>query len=274
MLANRSLAERIRAGLPVIVIHVLLGWVLLNGLDYVPPAPADEALKVIDIAPEAPPPPGEEPPPPPESGGPQRAERQADARPEGAASPPNLEAQPAPIVAPPPIVPLPVPPPLPAAPVAGTGRETSAGAAPVRGPGTGSGGVGNGFGSGRGGAGMGGGGGGGAGGGGGMRPPRWIRGTMGIRDLPPEVEEFGTGGVVSVRYAVEASGRVTNCSVIRSSGSRLLDGITCRLIEQRFVYDPSRDRFGRPIRSQIIQDHYWEIEDLPAEPRRRRRRGW
>lgn len=276
MMADHTLAERLRAALPVIVIHVLLGLLLLRGLDYVPPAPVDEALKILNLAPELPPPPVEEPPPPPPpSEGSAAAERAADPRPEGAASPPNLKARPTPVVAPEPVVPLPVPTPIVAAPVVAEGRQSSAGAAPVPGPGTGSGGVGNGFGSGNGGSGAGGGGGGGGNGRGvGMRPPRWIRGTMSPRDLPDELQENGTGARLETIYWIEASGRVTDCRVTRSSGDRRLDALTCRLIEQRWRYDPARYADGRPLRSRMVQDHYWEFENLPPDPRRMRRRGW
>jgi protein TonB len=51
--------------------------------------------------------------------------------------------------------------------------------------------------------------------------------------------------------------------------------VTCRLIEERFVFEPSRDRQGRPVRSRMVQDHYWETRDDPpdpdAPPQRRRR---
>ena len=115
-----STSERLRAAVPVIAIHALIAVALLNGLGYTPAVIAEEALKVIDLAPETVPPPIEEPPPPPPEAGPRQAERQADPRPVGAASPPNLESRPTPIVAPPPEVVIPVPPPVTAAPIAGT----------------------------------------------------------------------------------------------------------------------------------------------------------
>lgn len=277
MAAYRSApADRIRAGVPVVLVHVLLAYGLLRGLDYAPPVEPEDLLRLTELTPEQVPPPVQEPPPPPPpSTGSAAPNRPAEPRPEGAASPPNLEARPTPLVAPEPIVPPLRPPPIPAAPIAGTGRAASAGAAPIPGPGTGSGGFGTGTGSGRYGGGPGGGGGGGGDGDGwGLRPPRLIRGRISIRDFPPELEEYGVGGTVSVRYVVETSGRVTNCTVTRSSGSRLLDQTTCRLIEQRFMFDPSRDRFGRPIRSNIVEDHHWEVEDLPPAPRRMPGRGW
>ncbi|HWT13829.1 MAG TPA: energy transducer TonB, partial [Allosphingosinicella sp.] len=139
---------------------------------------------------------------------------------------------------------------------------------------TGSGGLGDGTGSG--GDGGGGGGGGGYGDGRGLSPPRWLRGRIRDSDYPPGLGEAGIGGTVSVRYTVETDGRVSGCMVTRSSGSGALDRTTCRVIEERFRFDPSRDGRGRPIRSQIVENHEWVVEDLPAEPdrRRARRRLW
>ena len=79
---------------------------------------------------------------------------------------------------------------------------------------------------------------------------------------------------MSVSYTAETDGRATNCRITDSSGSPELDDTTCRLIEQRFRFRPSQDRNGRPVRSRIVQDHYWETRDDPRvdEPPVRRRR--
>jgi protein TonB len=67
---------------------------------------------------------------------------------------------------------------------------------------------------------------------------------------------------------------VTGCRVTRSSGSRALDSTTCRLIEQRFRFRPSRDALGRPSWGYIEEYHEFESEIEPPEPPRGRRRGW
>lgn len=259
--------DRIRAAIPAALVHGLIAYALLAGFAVELPESIREQLKLINVMP--PPPvtvePVQPPAPVPEN---ERELRAADPRPEGAASPPNLRSTPTEIVAPDPVVKLPVPPPVTSAPVAGLGSDPSAGAADIRGPGTGSGGFGDGFGSGRGGYG------GGGGGGGGMRPPRWVRGRLRNSDYPPGLGEMGIGGTVSVIYAVEPDGRVTDCRVTRSSGSRELDETTCHLIEQRFRYEPARDRTGRPIRSGIEENHTWVVEDEPPGDLPPRRGGW
>jgi periplasmic protein TonB len=64
---------------------------------------------------------------------------------------------------------------------------------------------------------------------------------------------------------VGADGRVFDCEITRSSGSRELDETTCRLIQERFRYEPSRDPSGRPVPATIVQNHIWEVRQLPPE---------
>ena len=56
---------------------------------------------------------------------------------------------------------------------------------------------------------------------------------------------------------VEPDGRVTNCRVTHSSGVAELDALTCRLMEQRFRFRPSTDRYGRPIADEVDWDQDW-----------------
>jgi periplasmic protein TonB len=237
-----SSRSRVASGLLSALIVGAIGWALLSGLGVARHVAGEAGLALFDATPPV----HREPPP--------RPDPKRNRRPEGAAAPPNLRARPTEVVAPVPVVPLPVPPPVIAAPVAGPGAAPSAGAADRPGPGTGAGGVGTGFGSG----------GGGDGDGGGWddeTPPRRLRGRIRDADFPREAAEAGAGGVVSVRYYVEVDGRPTGCTVTRSSGSAALDATTCRLIEQRFRYRPSLDGRGRPVRSVVVVDHEWVVEE-------------
>ena len=73
-------------------------------------------------------------------------------------------------------------------------------------------------------------------------------------------------------------GRATHCAITHSSGSEELDDTTCRLIEQRFRFEPSRDRSGQPVVSRMVQDHEWSAENITREaqeePESRPRRRW
>jgi protein TonB len=252
--------DRIRAAAPALVVHALLALLILRGLGVAPGLAPPEALHLVNVSPAPPPAPVVRP---------VRAPNRASRR-EGAAAPPALEARPTEITAPPPVLPpLPV---IAAAPVAGPGSAPASGATPFPGPGTGAAGIGNGTGSGRFGNGPGNGLDGDGDGEGGYSPPRRIRGRITDHDYPAEAGDVGIGGIVSVIYTIEPDGRATECRITHSSGSSALDATTCRLIEARFRFEPSRDRSGRPVRSRMVQDHYWEVEDLPPDPNDRPQR--
>lgn len=237
--------NRLIGAVGAVLVQGALIYALLVGLAVQMGKKPEEALAIFSVVPPPP------PPPPRERIVPHRVHSK---RAEGAASPPNLRAQRTELVVPPPVVVPPVTPPMVTAPVAGVGNADHAGAATVPGPGSGSGGIGNGNGSGKNGDGD--------GDGGDEIAPRLRKGRLKDSDYPKAAAEAGIGGTVGVRYLVETDGRVTNCTVTRSSGSGLLDATTCRLIEQRFRYDPSRDARGRPVRSLIVENHSWDLQHV------------
>jgi protein TonB len=240
---------RIEAGAAAVLVHALIGAALIWGLGVPIPRMVERSLDVFDVAPPAPVEPEPVRPPPPRTVEPSPKQRHSPGR-EGAASPPNLHSEATQIVAPPPVVRLPVPPPITAAPVAGIGSDPSQGAADVRGPGFGAGGYGDGRGSGGYGDGDGGGGGRGT-------PPRHLRGRLSDADYPRAALDMGADGTVGVRFTVSLDGRAVNCRITDSSGNRDLDFNTCRLIERRYRFEPSRDGRGRPVLADIVEDHTW-----------------
>ena len=246
--AESNTRDRIVSGIAAGAIQALLIYALVTGLAFRMPEALDESLSLFTVDPPKPPAVRTIP------------ERQKTRRPEGGAAPKSLRSTATAVVAPPPIVPVVVPPPVIAAPVANTGADATQGASNLPGPGTGAGGIGTGFGSG----------GSGNGDGGGWEdetPPRWRKGRIKDSDYPREAAELGAGGTVSVRYRVETDGHVTACVITRSSGNRILDETTCRLIEQRFRYEPSRDARGRPVISYIVRDNDWVIERVAPDDR-------
>ena len=244
--------DRLKAALVAAAIEAGLLYLLISGLAMRLPAAAGEELKRFVLTPPAP------PPPPPTVPAPDR--RRAK---EGAAAPPNLNSSATELVAPTPVIPPPLPPPVIVAPIAGIGMQPSAGNAAVPGPGPGAGGQGTGTGSG--------GRGDGAGSGlGEETPPRWLRGRLKDSDYPRALGDAGISGTVSVRYTVAVTGRVSDCTVTRSSGSTTLDDLTCRLIRERFRFAPSRDEDGVPVPAIIVENHSWLIDEPPPPPPTRR----
>lgn len=84
-----------------------------------------------------------------------------------------------------------------------------------------------------------------------------VAGEITPSDYPKALGNAGVGGRVSVTFTVEPNGRVSDCRVTRSSGSPQLDALTCRLMEQRFRFRPSTDRYGRPIADEVDWDQDW-----------------
>lgn len=240
-------ASRYGSAVAAAAVTAAVGWALLVGLaggtiaEVLP-----EALKMFVVPPPPPPPPERTIPRP-----------HVSKRAEGRAAPPNLRSKATPVVAPTPIVAPPIPPPITAAPKPFQGNQATQGAAPFSGPGTGAGGVGDGIGSG--------GWGDGDGNGGAETPPRWRRGRLKDSDYPRDAAETGLHGKVSVRFLVWTDGRVRNCTTAHSSGSAQLDDTTCRLITERYRYDPSRDAQGRAVPVWILEDHEWINRDQAGE---------
>ncbi|OYY90753.1 MAG: hypothetical protein B7Y45_06085 [Sphingomonas sp. 28-66-16] len=237
--------DRWKAALAAILLQLTLGYLLVVGLTVGFPRQLPDALKLFVVTP--PPTPAIDPP---------RPKHQAAPKPQGAASPANLKAKPTEVVAPPPVILPPTPPPVAVALEAGNDAAPDAGASLVRGPGTGSGGSGDGSGSGGRGDGDGGGSG---------TPLRRTGGRITGRDYPRGPFEAGIGGTLFVRYVVGVKGRVTDCTVVRSSGNAELDGVTCRLITERFRFKPRRNAAGKPIPSVIVEDHTWVVDRPPPD---------
>jgi protein TonB len=222
---------RIVAAMASATVTALLGYALLTGFGIVRPVPVERDLDIFDILPETPVPPIRKPLPPPKQ-----------AHKNGASGAPALRAKATEIVAPPPVLPIVIPT-IAAAKIPGVGTQSAAGASSVAGAGTGGGGSGNGDGDGD----------------GGETPPEQRSGRIKDSDFPRGVIEAGVGGTVSVKYTVTTKGRATDCSITRSSGIAELDRTTCRLIEERFRYYPSRDANGKPVESTIVENHNWAV---------------
>ena len=85
---------------------------------------------------------------------------------------------------------------------------------------------------------------------------RAFAGEIQPSDYPQHLANSGHRRV-SVTFTVTVTGRAAGCRVTRSSGIGELDGLTCRLIEQRFRFRPSTDRFGHPIAEDADLDQDW-----------------
>jgi len=66
-------------------------------------------------------------------------------------------------------------------------------------------------------------------------------------------------GTVAVRLEIDASGRVSGCTVTQSSGSPSLDTRTCEVLTERAHFIPARDSKGRGVADSYAQRITWRI---------------
>lgn len=212
---------RIIAIVIVAAIHAVLGYAFVTGLAFQYIKQATEKMDVFDVQEEPPPPPDEPPPPPPE---------QPTQPPPVVTPPPMVKTNvPPPVVVqsvntpPPTYVPVPIAaPPAPPAPVA-----PPAPPAPVVNKAAGA--KGN--------------------------PADWIS----TDDYPPSALRAEEEGTTAIAWTINTQGRVENCRVTSSSGSRALDDAACRAITRRGRYSPALDQSGNPIATTSSRRVVWKI---------------
>lgn len=225
MPASEGRIGRLRALVGVLVIHSLVLVAVLLSPTSSMTGPAEE-VRAFDVSLEDPPPPTEPVP--------------GDLSPE-ASGEPGDRAEPTQVVAPEPVVVIDSPQPILASPVAGTGAEAASGAAV--GEGSSAGGEGSG-----------------SGGGGSVTRAVLTSGSITAADYPRAAAKARAEGAATVRFIVDPVGRPRDCRIVVTSGHALLDTATCRLIEERFRYEPARDARGNSVADVAGWQQRWWLE--------------
>jgi protein TonB len=88
-------------------------------------------------------------------------------------------------------------------------------------------------------------------------PPVRLAGALTNEDYRRADPPRGAAGVVVVTYRVRTDGRPDACQVVRSSGFAVFDTATCRLIEERFLFNPARDASGREVEWEVRSNYQW-----------------
>ena len=78
-------------------------------------------------------------------------------------------------------------------------------------------------------------------------------------DYPSEAISRGEQGTAGVRYKIGTDGRVSDCRVVESSGSKALDQQTCAIITKRVRFEPAKTKSGEPVASMGFQRIRWEM---------------
>lgn len=204
----------------VALIVAALGYVFVTGLAYQYIKKKAEQLDVFDVQ-DPPPPPEEVPPPPPPP------DQAVPPPPTQVYSPPALVPVPTQntfvptnIVPPPPPTSPPAPPAPPAPPPAPPAPPKIAKKLTPRGS-----------------------------------PQSWVTND----DYPAAALRAEQEGTVSFRLDVDATGKVTNCSIVSSSGSSLLDNTACSLLRRRARFSPAEDASGNKIPATWPSRFRWEL---------------
>jgi protein TonB len=88
-----------------------------------------------------------------------------------------------------------------------------------------------------------------------------LRTVFSADDYPASAQANGEEGTVQAKLTVSASGRVSGCEIVRSSGHKSLDDATCRILERRARFTPARAADGQAIASTVVSPPIvWRLE--------------
>lgn len=88
-------------------------------------------------------------------------------------------------------------------------------------------------------------------------PGGWIT----DRDYRTRWIREGREGVAKFRLEISASGRVSGCEIVGSTGHNVLDAATCRLITRRARFEPARDSSGARVSGTFSSSVNWQIPE-------------
>ena len=78
-------------------------------------------------------------------------------------------------------------------------------------------------------------------------------------DYPAAALRHHEQGRVGFELDISSEGRVTNCRIMQSSGSRMLDLVTCQVMLVRARFVPARDAHGRAVPDTVSNSVDWRI---------------
>lgn len=79
-------------------------------------------------------------------------------------------------------------------------------------------------------------------------------------DYPDASRRAGEEGVTGVRVTVGTDGRVSACTVTRSSGFSRLDERACQIAERRWRFKPATQN-GQPVEATINRNYRWQLQE-------------
>jgi len=87
------------------------------------------------------------------------------------------------------------------------------------------------------------------------KPQSWLS----TDDYPSAALREGVEGVTGYQLTIDPEGRIADCQVTSSSGSKVLDDTTCRLLTRRARFKPAQDTSGNPVGDTYSGRTRWQI---------------
>lgn len=94
-------------------------------------------------------------------------------------------------------------------------------------------------------------------------PSQWISDA----DYPAAAKAARQSGVVGFVLTVDHDGSVSDCTVTQSSGSKLLDSTTCRLIARRARFLAARNSENEPAAARWASRIRWTLPEGRDSPK-------
>jgi protein TonB len=88
-------------------------------------------------------------------------------------------------------------------------------------------------------------------------PGRWVVDS----DYRSSWLRQGLEGSASFALGIDATGKVTGCTLTRSTGHAVLDAATCELVTKRARFDAARDDTGKPVAGTFTGSITWNIPE-------------
>lgn len=87
------------------------------------------------------------------------------------------------------------------------------------------------------------------------KPGRWVTDS----DYRSNWIRQEMSGVAGFAVTIDTKGRVSDCTITRSTGHAALDQATCRLIQKRARFEPAKDSYGNPIAGSYRNSVNWRL---------------
>lgn len=88
-------------------------------------------------------------------------------------------------------------------------------------------------------------------------PGGWVMDT----DYRPSWINRGFEGIAQFSLSIDASGRVSDCTITGSTGHAQLDRATCELVSKRARFNPARDANGEKVAGRYTNAVRWTIPE-------------